>query len=215
VIDIPVGPTAKIRGAAEAREMAALFEDVGEGLGLTVVSRITDGSAPIGRGVGPALEARDVMQVLSNAPDAPDDLREKSLAFAARIIAFDPELGAGDGLERARELLDGGAALDAMNRIIDLQGRNPAPPEPGPLQWDYPSPASGRICAIDCWRISGIARRAGAPLDKTAGIDLLKRIGDEVAEGEPLYRIHASAEADFDFAVDAAEGDSGFDIEPD
>lgn len=215
VIDIPVGPSAKIRGAAEAREMATLFEDVGEGLGLTVVSRITDGSAPIGRGVGPALEARDVMQVLSNAPDAPDDLREKSLAFAARIIAFDPEFGVGDGLERARELLAGGAALNAMNRIIDLQGRNPAPPEPGPLQMEIPSPAAGVIGAIDCWRISGIARRAGAPLDKTAGIDLLKKIGDAVAEGEPLYRIHAGAEADFAFAVDAAEGDNGFDIEPD
>ncbi|MHA1108935.1 MAG: thymidine phosphorylase family protein [Alphaproteobacteria bacterium] len=215
VIDIPVGPTAKIRGAAEAREMATLFEDVGEGLGLTVVSRITDGSAPIGRGVGPALEARDVMQILSNEPDAPDDLREKSLALAAQIIAFDPDFGAGDGIERARELLDSGAALDAMNRIIDLQGRNPSPPEPGPLQWEFPSPAPGTVGAIDCWRISGIARRAGAPLDKTAGIDLLKKIGDPVAEGEPLYRIHASAEADFAVAIEAAEGDSGFDIDPD
>ncbi len=214
VIDIPVGPTAKIRGGAEAREMAALFEDVGEGLGLTVVSRITDGSAPIGRGVGPVLEARDVMRVLSNAPDGPADLREKSLAFAARIIAFDPAFRAGDGLKRARELLDGGAALDAMNHIIDLQGRNPAPPEPGPLQWEYPSPATGIVSAIDCWRISGIARRAGAPLDKTAGIDLLKQIGDPVAEGEPLFRIHTGAEVDFAVAKDAAEGDSGFDIEP-
>lgn len=215
VIDIPVGPTAKIRGAAEAREMATLFEDVGEGLGLTVVSRITDGSAPIGRGIGPALEARDVMRVLSNATDAPDDLREKSLDFAARIIAFDPEFGSGYGLERARELLDSGAALTAMNRIIDMQGRNPAPPEPGPLQYEVPSPAPGIISGIDCWRISGIARRAGAPQDKTAGIDLLKIIGDPVAEGEPLYRIHAGADADFAAAKEAAEGDNGYDIKPD
>jgi thymidine phosphorylase len=215
VIDIPVGPTAKIRGAAEAREMATLFEDVGEGLGLTVVSRITDGSAPVGRGVGPALEARDVMQVLSNAPDAPEDLRGKSLSFAAQIIAFDPKFGAGDGLKRARELLKSGAALEAMNRIIDLQGRNPSPPKPGPLQWEYPSPAPGIVSAIDCWRISGIARRAGAPLDKTAGIDLLKKIGDPVAEGEPMFRIHASAEADFAVAIDAAKGDCGFHIEGD
>ena len=215
VIDIPVGPTAKIRGAAEACEMAAQFEDVGEGLGLTVVSRITDGSAPVGRGVGPVLEARDVMQVLSNAPGAPDDLREKSLAFAAQIIAFDPKFGAGDGMERARELLESGAALSAMNRIIDLQGRNPMPPEPGPLQQEVPAPATGVISGIDCWRISGIARRAGAPRDKTAGIDLLKKIGDPVSEGEPLYRIHASADADFAAARDAADGDNGFHIEDD
>jgi thymidine phosphorylase len=212
VIDIPVGPTAKIRGAAEAAEMAGLFEEVGRSLGLTVFTHITDGATPVGRGVGPVLEARDVMRVLSNAPDAASDLREKSLLFAAQIIAFDPEFKSGDGLQRARELLDSGAALEVMNRIIELQGRNPAPPTPGGMTREILSAATGRVGAIDCWRISGIARRAGAPLDKSAGIDLLKQTGDPVTEGQPLFRIHANAEADFDFAVEAASRDNGFRI---
>lgn len=212
VIDLPVGPTAKIRDAAGAREMAMLFEDVGNRLGMTVIARLTDGSAPIGRGIGPALEARDVMSVLANDPNAPADLQEKSLVFAGRLIGFDPEIGEDGGLARARELLETGAARDTMERILDLQGRNPDPPGPGELTRDVPSPSAGVVRSIDCWRINGIARRAGAPRDKSAGIDLLKRVGDTVAEGEPLYRIHATDRADFDFAREAADEDRGFDI---
>ena len=212
IIDIPVGPSAKVRRDNEAREMATLFEEVGEGLGMTVMARLTDGGRPIGRGVGPALEARDVMSVLACEEDAPMDLREKSLAFAGTLIGFDTEIGAENGIARARELLESGAALASMERIIDLQGRRPDPAAPGELSRDIPSPAAGIVTGIDCWRIAGIARRAGAPLDKGAGLDLNKQVGDPVAEGESLFTIHAGTAPDFTIAIEAAEEDCGFDI---
>jgi thymidine phosphorylase len=68
------------------------------------------------------------------------------------------------------------------------------------------------VTAIDCLRLSRVARLAGAPLDKGAGVDLFKKVGDPVAKGEPLYRIHAAFEADFRFAGGFAAEASGFTI---
>ena len=79
IIDIPVGPTAKMRHMRQALQLRKLFEFVGDRIGIQLEVVITDGRQPVGRGVGPRLEVRDVMQVLKNDPDAPVDLRQKSL----------------------------------------------------------------------------------------------------------------------------------------
>ena len=64
---------------------------------------ITDGRQPIGRGIGPVLEARDVMQVLQSDPHAPSDLRQKALRLAGRVLEFDPDVRGGRRLpDRAR-----------------------------------------------------------------------------------------------------------------
>ena len=211
VFDIPVGPTAKVASDADAAALARLFEVTAEGLGIAVRCEITDGSQPIGRGVGPALEARDAMKVLANDADAPADLRGKALMLAARVLEFG---GVADPRGRAETLLENGAAADAMERLIDAQGRNPHPPGPGRLTREIAADRSGTVAAIDCYRISGLARRAGAPAEKSAGIDLFRQRGDEVERGEPLYRIHAAEEADLAEAAGYAEEESGFEITP-
>ena len=92
---------------------------------------ITDGSQPIGNGIGPVLEARDVMRVLHNDPAAPADLREKSLRLAGRVIEFDPDVRGGDGWRIARDILESGRALAQMEAIIDAQGRRASLPPAG------------------------------------------------------------------------------------
>jgi thymidine phosphorylase len=89
VIDLPVGPSAKLRNTNEALRLRKLFEFIGGRLGLTLDTVITDGSQPIGRGGGPMLEARDERAVLENAPGAPADLKEKSLILADLIQIVD------------------------------------------------------------------------------------------------------------------------------
>ena len=49
-------------------------------------------------------------------------------------------------------------------------------------------------------------------MDKGAGIDLFKKIGDNIAEGEPLYRIHACFQSDYGFAVKYVGGGDGYSI---
>ncbi|MGP1253124.1 MAG: thymidine phosphorylase family protein [Kiloniellales bacterium] len=212
VIDIPVGPTAKVRSHTSAIRLRKMFEYVGDKIGLALDVVLTDGSQPIGTGIGPVLEARDVMAVLRNHPTAPADLRERALLLAGRMLDYDPALRGGSGHERARDLLNSGQALAAMERIIDAQGRNETSYPLGSLVEEIPAPATGTVEAIDCHRIARIARLAGAPLDKGAGLELLKKVGDPVRQGEPLYRLHACVEADFRFATDLAADGSGYTV---
>lgn len=212
LIDIPVGPTAKVRHMQEALTLRKLFEFVGDRLGLHLQVIITDGRQPIGRGVGPVLEARDVMQVLNNEPDAPYDLRQKALRLAGRVLEFDPDVRGGAGFNLARDILDSGRALSRMEAIIDAQGRQETAFTPGSLTQEICAADDGYVIGIDNFQIARIARLAGAPMDKGAGVDLLKKLSDPVTKGEALYRIHAVFPADFQFACGMSEEDAGYTI---
>jgi len=210
ILDLPVGPSAKLRDSRSAVRLKKLFEFVAANLGLEIDVVFTDGAQPVGRGVGPWLEARDVMAVLSGDPDAPADLRDKAIGLAARVLDADPDLPGGHAERRARELLESGAAMARMQRIIEAQGTSPLTASLGGLVHEVVAPKAGIVGAIDCLRIANVARLAGAPTDAGAGVDLLKRLGDPVRAGDPLFRIHGSDVSDFSFAVEAAEVDSGF-----
>ncbi len=210
VIDIPVGPTAKVRTQYDAVRLRKLFEYVARHMGLETMIVFTDGSQPVGRGVGPVLEARDVMAVLRNEPDAPEDLRDHALMLAGHMLDFDPALPGGRGFSRALELLASGEALKAMERIIAAQGANPIKPTLGRFRHEVKANADGAIASIDCERIARVARHAGAPMDQGAGLDLLHKTGSAVRKGDTLYRIYANSETGLGFAREFAEENSGY-----
>ena len=212
LIDIPVGPYAKVRSAHEAARLRKLFEFVGGHLGLHVTTILTDGAEPVGRGIGPVLEARDVMAVLAGDPSAPQDLKERAIQLAGAILDFDPALKGGAGEARARALLEGGAALAKMKDIIAAQGAPPKVSSLGRLIREIPARATGVVSAIDCFRIARIARLAGAPIAKGAGIDLVRKVGATVENGEPIYRIYSELDSDFGFATEMAHDDDGYRI---
>jgi thymidine phosphorylase len=212
VLDIPLGPTAKVRHMDDAQRLKKLFEYVAARSGLRLDAVVSDGRQPVGRGIGPALEARDVLKVLHNDPDAPADLRVKALRLAGRVLEFDPDVRGGDGFEVARDILDSGRALAKMNDLIEAQGarafdrRNPPL---AALTHDVLASADGVVVAIDNQQIARIARLAGAPKAKGAGVDLAHKLGEAVRAGEPLYRIHAASPSELQFAREAAAGDGG------
>lgn len=212
IVDLPYGERTKLKTQADAQALGELFERIGGGLGLTVKAFATEGSVPIGRGIGPALEVRDVRWVLGNAAEAPADLRAKALFFASHILAWDPAVGSVErGLEVAQQLLASGQALAAFERIIDAQGRR-EPILPGPLTRHILAPHSGTVRAIDGWAIAGIARRAGAPEDKSAGIDLHCRLGQVIHAGATLYTLHASHALELEAAAVLAQMENGVTI---
>lgn len=214
LIDIPEGPTAKVRSMKEAMQLRKLFEYVGDRIGLITQVIVTDGRQPIGRGIGPVLEAQDVMKVLRNDPEAPHDLREKSLQLAGRLIEFDNDIRGGEGYGIARDILDSGRALYKMDQIIQAQGKQQTQFTLGHLTQDIAAPADGTVIEINNLTMARIARLAGAPMDKGAGVYLLKRIGDKVDKGQPLYRIYSQFPSDFQFACKFAQSDTGFRIGP-
>lgn len=209
VLDIPVGPTAKVRSQGEAIRLRKLMEYVAKETGLVIDVVFTDGAQPVGCGVGPVLEARDIMAALKNEPGAPADLKARSILLAGHVLDFDPALRGGAGRARAQELLHSGEALAAMERIIEAQGRAAGDLSPGELCADVVAPRTGYVTALDCFRIARIARLAGAPMDKGAGLDLFKKIGDHAEKGEPLYRIHSCFKSDFEFAKSMATESAG------
>lgn len=211
LIDIPVGPTAKVRHMNQALRLRKLFEYIGDRLGLHLETIITDGSQPIGNGIGPALEAHDVMQVLENNPDAPADLRHKALHLAGRILEFDPGVRGGQGYPLACEILESGKALDKMLSIIESQGTSAPTPEAS-LKKEFLADENGVVTHIDNYQLARIAHLAGAPMDKQSGVSLMKKLGDQVSKGEALYCIHAAFPADFEFACQLAETNNGYRI---
>jgi thymidine phosphorylase len=215
VLDIPLGPTAKVRHMDDAQRLKKLFEYVATRSGLQLDAVITDGRQPVGRGVGPALEARDVLKVLHNDPDAPADLRVKALRLAGRVLEFDPDLRGGDGFNVARDILDSGRALAKMSALIAAQGARPFDrhrPPLAPLTCEVTAAAAGTVIGIHNEQIARIARLAGAPKAQGAGVDLARKLGERVQAGEPLYRIYAASGSELQFARSAAAQDSGYTV---
>jgi thymidine phosphorylase len=208
VIDLPVGATAKVRTADAAQALAAGLSKVGEAFGLHTKVVQTDGAQPIGRGIGPALEARDVLSVLRCEPDAPDDLRQKAITLAAALLELTGNAAPGQGGAAAAQALESGRAWSKFQRICEAQGGMRVPPQSQQRQ-PILAERAGQVCAIDNRRIARLAKLAGAPDDKAAGVDLHVRLGAAVEVGQPLCTVHADAPGELAYALDyaAANGD--------
>lgn len=199
LIDIPAGHTAKVRSMGAADRLANLFRSVAEKIDLHLDVVITEARGPVGRGIGPRLEALDVLSVLRHEPDAPADLREKSLFLAARILEITGVVAPNHGYRAAQQVLDSGQALERFERIVKEQGALELPPA-APCRHLVTAVEDGRIREVDCWEMARVAKRAGAPANVSAGVRLLKTVGDVVTWGEPLFEIHAASDAQLGFA---------------
>ncbi|HZW11946.1 MAG TPA: thymidine phosphorylase family protein [Noviherbaspirillum sp.] len=204
LIDIPVGPTAKVRSQEAAHALSERLITVGHDLGITLQTVITDGSQPIGRGVGPALEALDVLAVLQNAPDAPIDLRERALMLAGRVLEIGGKADQGAGLAMARGILESGLAWNKFQAICDAQGGMRVPPRASHTHV-MTSKHRGHVKGIDNRRIARIAKLAGAPKAAAAGIVFHAPLGTAVDVGQPLLTIHAESPGELAYARTYAE----------
>jgi thymidine phosphorylase len=203
LIDMPVGPTAKVRGSAAAHALAVQLQQVGRAIGLDVRVAQTDGLVPVGRGIGPALEARDVLAVLRGDGDAPADLTQRALALAGQLLEFGDAVPEGHGYATAAQVLADGRAWHKFQDICEAQGGLREPPL-APHRLDVAAQRSGVIAAIDNRRLARIAKLAGAPGAACAGIALIARIGDFVERGDPLFTLHAASPGELAYALDYA-----------
>ena len=203
VLDIPVGPTAKVRSQDDADAIIETLTDVAGRCGLNIRCVQTDGAQPVGRGIGPALEARDVLAVLRGAPAAPPDLRRRACVLAGAALEMAGRCAAGEGTSLAEQTLADGRAWTKFQRICEAQGGLREPPRSTfcrPLTADR----SGRLVAINNRTLARLAKLAGAPDDKAAGVEMHVRLGDEIAAGEPLLTVHAETDGELAYALDYA-----------
>ncbi len=206
IIDIPVGRGAKVNDMEKAKEMGQNFIRIGEkGLGMDIEALITDGHEPIGSGIGVALEARDVLQVLEGS--GPNDLRHKSCLLAGKLLELTGKIKSGTGYSIAEDLIKNGKALKKFKQIINLQGGDPKVHSEdlkiGRFKHDVLATRQGKIHHIDSKTISKIARLAGSPRDHGAGLYLYKCVGDKVKKGDKLFTIYSESNSKLKFAIKA------------
>jgi thymidine phosphorylase len=201
LIDLPVGITAKVRNQEYAQKLAKQLEATGDALGIHITSLFTDGQQPVGRGIGPALEAKDILLVLQNKPNAPLDLRHRSLVIAGKILEMGGVAADNKGLEQATKILDSGKAWHKFQAICEAQGGMLTPPESN-FTHQVVALRAGIVCYINNRFISKLAKLAGAPSAPAAGIELQIRLGEIVHIGSPLFILHAETQGELQYAIE-------------
>ena len=199
VIDIPVGKTAKVRSAEEAEGIRQKMEAVAAAINLKLKVVLTDGSQPVGRGIGPALEARDVLAVLRNEAAAPEDLRERALQLAGEMLEMAGTVEQGQGKVKASEILESGEAYRKFLKICQAQGGF-REPEIGAYTFDVLATTAGMVQEIDNRKLARLAKLAGAPKAKGAGLLFRAPLGREVKPGDVLFTLYAEAEGELEYA---------------
>ena len=207
VLDLPVGPTAKVRTNEDAAELSEHLVTVARELGLFAMPVQTDGNQPVGRGIGPALEAHDVLSVLRRDLSAPQDLKERACLLAGNLLELAGTADEGRGPSDAAAIIEDGRALRKFMAICEAQGGFTDPPI-APLRQAIVATGAGKVANIDNRLLARIAKLAGAPSAKAAGVEMHVRLGDSVDKGQPLFSIHAEAPGELDYALAYAEANT-------
>lgn len=208
LIDIPIGPKNKVSNLKQANLLKSILESTGKSLGLLVKTIFTDGAQPVGFGIGPAMEAQDVLLVLQNSPKAPQDLKERALTLAGQVLEFSPKVAPGQGYAIASEILQSGRAFKKFEAIAEAQG-GLREPEVSLYQQPMLAIKTAKVIGIDNRRISRLAKLAGAPNSKTAGVYLHVKTGDKVNAHDPILTVHAESKGELDYALNYLERDRG------
>lgn len=211
LIDIPVGDTAKVTSKEHANRLKRRFEKVGTAIGLEIEVIITDGSAPIGNGVGPVLEARDVLQILQTPNESSEELRDKALLMAGKLLEMAGVASYHKGVDMASEILYSGLAWKKFEEILNAQGRKEL--ILAKYKEDISFKNSGTLISIDNKKISKLAFMLGAPEISSAGLVLKKTVGDVVKRGDIFCEFHSNSELKLKYAKEFLLKNLPFELE--
>ena len=200
IIDMPIGETAKVRSSKVADQLKSHIEIVSKEIGLKTTVVITDGKQPVGFGIGPVLEAIDVLSVLRREPNAPTDLKERALLLSGALLELSGKVKVGKGVKTATELLESGKAYTKFKSICLAQGRFS---EPVIAKYSHQvlSDNEGTLIRIDNRKLAKLAKLSGAPEFKSSGIRLNVHLGNTIKKGQVLYTIYAEAEGELKYAL--------------
>jgi AMP phosphorylase len=206
VLDLPVGKEAKIETVDQARKLSARFIQIGERVGIRVKCAITFGGQPVGHAVGPALEAKEALEALEGS--GPGSLVEKSTALAGLLLELAGKAVRGQGQELAKYILSSGRALKMMKSIIEAQGGDPnvksSDVQLGSHRIALTAPCDGYVTRVSNYATNQIARAAGAPQEKGAGVLFYCKEGYSVAKGKKILEIFAERESKLNEAYSLA-----------
>ncbi|MFH1521372.1 MAG: thymidine phosphorylase [archaeon] len=193
LIDIPYGEGGKMKNIIKAKKLGEKFKKIGKRFRLKLKVVYTDGSQPIGNGVGPVLEMLDILKVLQN--DGPKDLKEKSLYLSAELLKL---CGIKNAKKTAEETLCSGKAYEKFKEIINAQnGEKNFDKKVGLLVLAkytkiIKAKRSGKIISISNTGINSLCRVLGTPETISAGVYLHKHVG-KIKKGEPILTLYTES----------------------
>ncbi|MDD5040520.1 MAG: thymidine phosphorylase [Patescibacteria group bacterium] len=207
VVDLPYGTNVKVPTRERAISVKTHFEYLAKRFGIKIEVVLTETSEPVGRGIGPALEARDVLRVLQQKDYRPSDLQKKSVRLAAKLLELAGKAKPGKGHMMAVEALSSGKAWKKMQEIITAQGGNPDVDSEdltmAAMRSRCYAPYNGKVLEVDDEMIDQVARILGAPHEKLAGIYINKHVNQRIRKGERLYTLYAQSQDRIDLALEA------------
>jgi pyrimidine-nucleoside phosphorylase len=222
VMDVKFGSGAFMSHLPDAQALALQLKRVGEECGLKVRCLLTSMDSPLGRYAGNALEVLECLEVMSG--QGPEDTRALTVELAAEMVLLArPEEDPAALRTRLRRRLADGSARELFLRIAEAQGgdprllERPADLMRAPLKVPVmasgmgasglasgPSAAKGQgfVSAIDTRKLGvailelgGGRRLVTDKIDPWVGLAGMKRVGEPVAQGEPVAIVHARDDA--------------------
>lgn len=209
VIDIPVAKGAKIKDIKTAKKIEKLFMFLANKFNIKTKVIISKSFGPIGRGVGPAIEMRDVMRVLQQKEDRPLDLENKAVKLSGAILEMTGVARRGKGEEMARINLKNGLAFQKMIDIIRSQNGNEnidsEDIQIGQYSYEYIAKEKGIVKSINNADIVELCSLLGTPQLKGSGIYLNKNVSEKYIKGDVLFTMYSESEQRLNLAKEALE----------
>lgn len=217
VLDVKCGEGAFMRRREDARRLADTMVAIGRNMGRRMSAFVTAMDQPLGRTAGNALEVRESIEVLRG--HGPADVVALTLELGAEMLVLAGVCADLDtARDRLRQVLDSGAGLEAFARMIAAQGGDPTVCESltklpsAPVVANVPARRRGYVASVSAEAIGRIVlllgggrRKTTDRIDPSVGIDSLVKIGEQVAAGDALMRIHARDAAAFEDVVKLAQ----------
>ena len=201
VLDVKFGSGAFMKTIDEARALADLLLDTATHMGKKATALLTDMNQPLGNYVGNALEVEESIAVLSG--DGAADLTALSVTLTAHMlvlggVAADAE----EGAEKAERVLASGQGLQKFHELVNAQGGDASRLPRAKRRKILEAPRAGYVATIATETIGRAAMTLGAgretvddTIDPGARLVVHKKLGDEVASGEPLVTLHFNDES--------------------
>jgi len=205
VIDMPIGPGLKINHSKDVRSVKRIFEYLAKKFQIKIKIVVAPINGPIGRGIGPILEIRDILRVLSQTDNRPLDLEKRSLDLAGALLELTGKAKKGQGVQMALGQLKNGEALEQLRKIIRTQGGDNNLSESsiklGEYHYEFKSKKSGVVKSINNLNLIRLVRLLGSPITKEAGVYLHKSVGDKTEIGEVLMTLYTDNEQRLNLAL--------------
>ncbi len=214
VLDVKVGSGAFMKDIASATDLARAMVDIGKRHGKETVALLTNMDKPLGNTVGNALEVKEAIETLRG--EGPSDLEELCVELGAQMLRIGK---IAEDLESARKMLknsiESGKALEKFRELVEIQGGNPEVVDDTSLlnissrTYKVKAPKGGYVYSMNAEAVGISSMMLGAgrtkkedKIDLSVGVELLKKTGDEVNEGETLCILYYNDEKRLQNSVD-------------